>query len=256
MTINDYAVQIENVSFSYGNQTVLSNVFLNIKRGDFTAIIGPNGGGKTTLIKLILGILKPNSGKILLFSDIPQKARKMAGYIPQEPSSNKSFPISVLDVVLMGLLSKSRLLKPFTKKDKERAMAVLNELKILELYNKNIGELSGGQRQKVFLARAIISNPQILFLDEPTSSIDPVSQDEIYEYLKNLNNNGITIVIITHNISALSSYVKSIACVNKNLFFHPDGILDKKSIEQTFGCPVDLIAHGLPHRVYHEHDHY
>ena len=177
----------------------------------------------------------------------------MAGYIPQEVSSNVTFPISVLDVVLMGLSSRRGMFHQYTKEDKEKALTVIEELHLTGLVDRHIGELSGGQRQKVLLARALVSDPEILFLDEPTASIDATGQNEIYEYLKMLNDRGTTIVLTTHNVGAISTYIKSIACVNRHFHFHPDGKLDEDDLKATFGCPVDLIAHGIPHRVLHKH---
>lgn len=244
---------MNDVSFSYGNDSVLENVNFSLEGGDFFGLIGPNGGGKTTLILLILGALEPTHGSILLLGREPKETRKKAGYIPQEISSNVNFPISVLDIVLMGLSGKRGMFHPYNGDDKERAMAVIEELRLTGLLNRHIGELSGGQRQKVLLARALVSNPEILFLDEPTASIDATGQNEIYEYLKMLNDKGTTIVLTTHNVGAISTYIKSIACVNRHFHFHSDGRLDEDDLKATFGCPVDIIAHGIPHRVLHKH---
>jgi zinc transport system ATP-binding protein len=246
-------IEMENVSYSFGDEPVLQDVSLNVNQGDFVGIIGPNGGGKTTLLRLALGVLKPATGTVRLLGGPPDKTRIRAGYIPQETSSNKWFPISVLDVTLMGLLSRRRMLSRYTKSDREKASRILDELKLSPLKNRSIGDLSGGQRQKVLLARALVSEPSILFLDEPTASIDTLGQDEIYEYMLRINKTGTTVVLVTHNVGAVSTYIRSVACVNRRLFYHPDGVLDEKSISSTFGCPVDIIAHGLPHRVFHDH---
>ena len=246
-------IEMNDVSFSFGNERVLENVNLSLEGGDFFGLIGPNGGGKTTLLLLILGVLEPSHGSIRLFGKDPKETRKMAGYIPQEVSSNVTFPISVLDVVLMGLSSRRGMFHPYTGEDRKKALTVIEELHLTGLVDRHIGELSGGQRQKVLLARALVSDPEILFLDEPTASIDATGQNEIYEYLKMLNDRGTTIVLTTHNVGAISTYIKSIACVNRHFHFHPDGKLDEDDLKATFGCPVDLIAHGIPHRVLHKH---
>ncbi len=246
-------LEIQGVSYSYGKNRVLDNVNLSLARGDFLALIGPNGGGKTTLIRLILGVLSPDCGTIQLFGKLANEVRALAGYIPQEVSSNVSFPISVMDAVLMGLSHKRGMFRPYTVEDREQVGEILLELNLFNLADRQIGELSGGQRQKVLLARALVARPLILFLDEPTASIDSTGQNEIYEYLKKLNDAGTTIILATHNIGAISTYIKSIACVNKYFHFHPDGIIDEEMLQDAFGCPVDLIAHGLPHRVLPKH---
>ena len=153
----------------------------------------------------------------------------------------------------MGTMGRRGLFQAYTKEDRDQAYKALEELKIASLKDKIIGDLSGGQRQKVLLARALAADPSILILDEPTSSIDTRGQDELYDQLRRLNNRGTTVFLVTHNVGAVSSYIKSIVCVNMEVFFHPDGVLDEQTINKTFGCPVDIIAHGLPHRVYHKH---
>jgi len=253
MSNNSPVIHVDNVSYSYGAENVLSNVSLLVAQGDFVGIIGPNGGGKTTLLRIILGVLRPNQGTVTLLGEAPETTRALVGYIPQETSSNKAFPISVFDVVLMGTMGKRGLFHPYSGEDRIRVDAMLKELNIHSLKDKSIGDLSGGQRQKALLARALVSQPKILFLDEPTASIDTRGQDEIYEYLREKNKSGTTVLLVTHNVGAVSSYIKSIACVNKEVYFHPDGKLDEATITKAYGCPVDIIAHGLPHRVYHSH---
>jgi zinc transport system ATP-binding protein len=252
-TDNADVITVSDLSFTYGNETVLRDVSLSVKAGDFVGVIGPNGGGKTTLLRLILGVLDPSRGSVRLLGDHPRRTRVQAGYVPQETSSNKLFPISVFDVALMGKMGDRGLFHRFTREDRRQASETLEELGMYHLRHKSIGELSGGQRQKVLLARALVGNPRILFLDEPTASIDTRGQDEIYEILRKLNEAGATVVLVTHNVSAVSAYIKSIACVNRDLFFHPDGVLDEATITKAYGCPVDIVAHGLPHRVYHPH---
>jgi zinc transport system ATP-binding protein len=247
-------IECADVSFSYNGEPALEDVSLFVNAGDFLGIIGPNGGGKTTLLRVMLGVVKPDIGSVRLLGGPPVKTRSLAGYIPQETSSNKSFPISVLDVVLMGFLGRRTLFSGFTGPDRDKTLAILEELNLLRVKDRSIGELSGGQRQKVLLARALVSNPKLLFLDEPTASIDSLGQDEIYEYLKKINAGGTTVVLVTHNVGAVSTYIRSVACINRRLFYHPDGVLSEETITKTYGCPVDIIAHGHPHRVYQSHD--
>jgi zinc transport system ATP-binding protein len=248
------AIELTDVQFSYGSEPAIRDINFAIDEGDFCGIIGPNGGGKSTLLRLTLGVLKPQHGTVRLLGDDPRKTRTQTGYVPQETSSNKEFPISVHDVVLMGLVYKRGIGHPFTAEDHGTVETIIAEMGLMGLGRRRIGELSGGQRQKVLLARALVSKPRLVFLDEPTASIDMAGVDEIYEYLQKLNKQGTTVVLVTHNVGAVSKYVKSVACVNKTLFFHPDGKLTEDTLHQTFGCPIDLIAHGLPHRVFHSHD--
>jgi zinc transport system ATP-binding protein len=247
------AIEVKNVSYSYKAETAVRDVSFSIEEGDFLGIIGPNGGGKTTLLRLLLGVLKPQSGTIRLLGDDPEKSRKYAGYVPQETGSNREFPISVRDAVRMGLAARRGIGRSLTKQDKSAADAAIAELGLPGMRNRTIGELSGGQRQKVLLARALVSKPKILFLDEPTASIDATGTDEIYGHLERLNKAGTTVVLVTHNVGAVSRYIRSVACINKELYFHADGKLTEDTVTKAFGCPVDLIAHGVPHRVFNEH---
>jgi zinc transport system ATP-binding protein len=247
------AISVENVTFSYSGQKIIDHASFSINRGDFLGIIGPNGGGKTTLLRLMLGLLKPDSGTITVCGVSPVKQRGRIGYIPQETGQNKTFPISVFDVVLMGLSGRRGLGRRYTHDDRNKAGEMIGRLGLSALVKKPIAQLSGGQRQRALLARAMVANPEMLFLDEPTANVDTQGEGDIYKYLKQLNDTGVTIVLVTHNTNVLSQYVRSVACINRELYFHPDGHLDHDSISKTFGCQVDLIAHGIPHRVFHEH---
>jgi zinc transport system ATP-binding protein len=247
------AIEIRDVWYSYGQEPAVHSASFTIAQGDFCGIIGPNGGGKTTLLRLILGVIKPDRGVVSLLGASPLVSRRLAGYVPQETATNKLFPITVMDVVLMGLMSQRGIGRHFTKADKQQVSELLLELKIDTLSRRSIGSLSGGQRQKVLLARALVARPSILFLDEPTASIDAGGQNEIYEYLKKCNADGTTVVLVTHNVSVVSQYVHSIICVNKEVHFHADGTLTPEAIEHTFGYPVDLLVHGMRHRNLHDH---
>jgi zinc transport system ATP-binding protein len=253
--MTENVIELNEVDFSYGPNIAIRNANFVVSAGEFLGIIGPNGGEKTPLIRLILGMLKPQRGTITLLGDTPLRTRSNAGYIPQETNLNKNFPISVHDVVLMGLTSKRGIGRAFTHADHERSDQILEQLGLIKYRNRSIADLSGGQRQKALLSRALISRPSILFLDEPTASVDTTGEDEIYEHLSAINKNGTTIVIITHNIGVLSKYIKSIACVNIDVDFHPDGKLDDATMRKTFGCQVEIIAHGIPHRVFETHTH-
>lgn len=252
-------VDINQLQFSYNGKPVLEDVNLTIRKGDFTAVIGPNGGGKTTLLKLMLGILKPDRGTVQVDGKTPQKASPGIGYVPQNVHLNRSFPVTAVDVVLMGKLgAKNRWWRHSADHHKE-AMAALERLDMAGFANKRIGMLSGGQRQRVFIARALAARPKLLLLDEPTASIDTKGQAEFYHFLKQLNRE-ITILVVSHDLLVISSYVKSVACVNRRLHFHDQAEITGEMLESMYPCsveevcPVELVAHGLPHRVLKEHD--
>lgn len=239
------AIEINNVTVKIDNQIVLSDINLKIEQNEFLGIIGPNGGGKTTLLKTILGLIKPISGTIKIFEDNLQNQRQTIGYVPQYNSFEPNFPITVWDVVKIGGI--------FEKNpDKEKIENALLKVDIINLKDKLIGNLSGGQKQRVLIARALVSQPKIILLDEPTASIDSKTGKSVYELLDKLNQEA-TIILVSHDIGAVSSYVKKIACLNKTLYYHDDKEITKEILERTYECPVDLIAHGVPHRVFHNH---
>jgi zinc transport system ATP-binding protein len=247
-----YAMELEGVSFSYEKTEVLKDVSFRLKQGEFLGIIGPNGGGKTTLVKLMLGLLRPDRGAIKILGMEPNAASRRVGYVPQSMDLSRSFPISVMEVALMGRLSRSGIGKRYTPEDRERARQALEKVGMWAHRQKHIGKLSGGQKQRVFIARALATDPEILFLDEPTASVDPEFQVNLYDILEELNKR-VTIVVITHDIGVVSSYMKSIACVNKHFIFHEGSHITQEMIDVAYQCPVELVAHGLPHRVLHTH---
>ncbi|RLB20785.1 MAG: ABC transporter [Deltaproteobacteria bacterium] len=252
MTDNLPAIEMKDVWFSYNKVPVVEGVSFTLKQGDFLGILGPNGGGKTTLLKLMLGLLKPDRGEIRILGKPPKEARKHVGYLPQETDFHMTFPITVYELALMGRLPHARLGRPYKKQDHQIAEEALKEVGMWEFRYAKVGELSGGQRQRVFIARALASEPKILMLDEPTSSIDPQFETDLYELFRELNKK-ITLVVITHDIGVISQYVKSVACINRTLIFHEEGKITQEMIEATYQCPVDLIAHGVPHRVFPIH---
>ena len=247
-----YAIEFENVWFSYERSTVLQEVSFSLEQGEFLGIIGPNGGGKTTLLKLMLGILKPDMGRIRILGQAPHDASHRVGYVPQGTDFNRGFPVSVLDVALMGRMSTSRIGRRYSREDREKVKDLLEKVGMWGYRNRPIGKLSGGQRQRVFIARALATNPEILFLDEPTASVDSEFQTDLYDFLKALNKE-VTIVVISHDIGIISAHMKSIACVNKHFIFHSGAEITQEMLDMAYQCPVDLIAHGLPHRVLHSH---
>ena len=254
-------IEIRNLWFSYNGASVLSNVNLTVHRGNFLALIGPNGGGKTTLLKIMLGLLKPQwapegtLGIVRIFGEPPHRVSHRIGYAPQNVQINTSFPISVEDIVLMGTLGPGGTgWARYSKESRRKAEKALKEMDMWEKRKKRIGELSGGQRQRVFVARALVSDPELLFLDEPTAGVDPQGQSDLYDLLKELNKEA-TVIVVSHDMNIISSHVKSVACVNRTLFYHDAAEITGEMLDMSYLCPVELVAHGLPHRVLKEHDH-
>jgi zinc transport system ATP-binding protein len=256
--MQDSIVEIKDVWFAYNGQTVLEDVSLDIRQGDFIAMIGPNGGGKTTLLKLMLGLLKPGSGSIRVLGGITVKASHHIGYVSQDVHINRSFPITSIDVVLMGNLGPSKRWGRSAAQDRREALDALARMEIEAFADSKMGELSGGQRQRVFIARALVTKPKVLLLDEPTASIDTKGQAEFYSLLKELNKD-IAILVVSHDLVAISTYVKSVACVNKRLHYHHHAEITGEMLGEMYPCveegtcPVELVAHGLPHRVLKHH---
>lgn len=246
------AVEMKGVWFSYDRTTVLKDVTLTLKQGDFLGIIGPNGGGKTTILKLLLGVLKPDRGTIRILGEAPHDANHRIGYVPQNTDLNITFPISVMEVAMMGRLSRSRIGRPYSRNDRSKVEDALRKAGMWEQRDTPVGRLSGGQRQRVFIARALATDPEVLFLDEPTASVDPEFEVDLFDFLRELNST-VTIVTVTHDVGVISRNVKSVACVNRTLIFHEEGQITAEMIDMAYKCPVDLIAHGIPHRVLPSH---
>jgi len=249
------AIEMNGVWFSYDNTPILEDISFTLKQGDFLAMIGPNGGGKTTLLKLLLGLLKPDRGTIKVLGEVPHRARRRVGYVPQNTDFNNTFPISVMDVALMGRLAGSRMGKGFSSGDRPVVEEALHKVGMWDRRHTPIGNLSGGQRQRVLIARALATEPEILFLDEPTAKVDPEFESNIYDFLKELNRQT-TIMSITHDVGVISRYVKSVACVNRTLIYHEAPRITQEMLDMAYECPVDLIAHGIPHRVLPHHKHH
>jgi len=206
-------IKIEKVFFSYDNKEFLRDITLRIYEDDFLGIIGPNGGGKTTLLKLILGLLQPQKGKIKVFGRSPKEARKDIGYLSQFKNIDFDFPITAYEIVLLSRVG-DKLIKRYSNTDKEAAKKAMNELGIWNLKDKKLNELSGGEKQRVFVARALANEPKALILDEPMSNLDIHIQEGFYKILKELNKK-IAIVIVDHDLETVSKYAKEVVCVNK-----------------------------------------
>jgi zinc transport system ATP-binding protein len=257
--MKDAIIDIRDVCFAFNGQPVLTDINLQVKKGAFLAMIGPNGGGKTTLLRLMLGLLSPHKGSVRVFGKPPREVSHRIGYVPQDVHINQRFPISALDVVLMGKLKPGRGWTKHSRKDRIAAQDALERMEVGDYSHRRIGELSGGQLQRVFVARALITESELLFLDEPTASIDTKGQREFYQLLKRLNE-SITIIIVSHDLMVLSGYVKSVACVNQHLHYHDQAEVTGEMLETMYNCSVEevcqveLIAHGLPHRVLRAHE--
>jgi zinc transport system ATP-binding protein len=227
-------IKLSNVTVKKENNIILEDINLEINKGDFLAILGPNGGGKTTLVKLILGFLKPSSGDVVIDEELN------VGYVPQFKTFNNKFPIRVFDVILSGRIkNRIRLFKRYDENDKKEALKVLKLLGIEELKDRKISKLSGGETQKVLIARALVANPDLIILDEPTASLDKSSKTEIHRILKKLNEN-VTIIIVSHDTHVISKYTDKIFCVNKRAHCHVD---TKEHFEEVYGEDMEVIKH-------------
>lgn len=244
--------RLEDVWVYYDGMLALEAVNLCINQYAILGIIGPNGGGKTTLLKVILGILKPNRGKVTVLGNSPQRARKSIGYVPQHSLIDHDFPISAWEVVLLGRAGQRGMFRRYTKEDEKFAIEVLEEVGMLDFKDRQIGKLSGGERQRVFIARALVAKPRMLLLDEPTASVDTSMQAEFYEMLVRLKER-MAIILVSHDIGAVSTYVDKIACLNHQLYYHDSKEIRPEDLEAVYQCPVELIAHGVPHRVLRKH---
>ena len=235
-------VEIDQVGFAYNGDLVLEDVTLTVREGDFLGVVGPNGSGKTTLLKIILGLIHPLRGKVRVFGRPPDRARHLVGYVPQHADLDSSFPISVMDVILIGRLGKASRLGRYTKIDRQTAEEAMQEVEIYDLRNRHFGTLSGGQKQRVLMARALVGEPDLLLLDEPTTSVDGRVEQDIYELLKRLNEK-VTIILVSHDLGFISSYVKHVACVNRRLVCNPTNEITGDIIEACYSGPVHMLKH-------------
>lgn len=255
-------IEIKHLAAGYDGRTVLRDINLTVYERDFLGIIGPNGGGKTTLIKCIIGLLKPSAGQIIFHTPdgSPHTGKEHAtplriGYLPQYSTIDRKFPISVEEVILSGLSIRHSLTARFTAEQRDKARQVITRMGLEGLDQRSIGQLSGGQLQRALLGRAIISDPAVLILDEPGTYIDKRFEARLYELLAEINEEC-AIILVSHDIGTVLQQVKSIACVNETLDYHPDTGITSEWLERNFNCPIELLGHGtLPHRILGEHHH-
>jgi len=253
MKDEDIALRTRKLTVGYEGETVIENVDLDVKHGEFFGLIGPNGGGKSTLLKAVLGLLEPISGRIRIYGEPPEVGRRFVGYVPQYSTFDRDFPITVRNVVLMGR-RRNKGIKPwYSGEDKKAVREALEDVGLLDFRDHPVGELSGGQKQRVLIARALAGLPRMLLLDEPTASVDARVEEGLYKLLRDLNRD-VTIILVTHDIGIISQHVDTIACMNRHLFKNEEPVLTKEMLEESYQCPVDVIAHGMPHRVLAPHD--
>lgn len=253
MSRGEKIITINNLSVRYDSVVALEHVDLDIFDNDFIGIIGPNGGGKSTLVKAIMGVV-PHTGTIEFAPSIYHRGKPHIGYLPQVSNFDKSFPISVGEVILSGLQGERGMFDRYTKQDRVRVAELLDMVGLGELKNRAIGELSGGQLQRVMLCRAIISDPKILILDEPANFVDNRFENELYNILQQLSSK-MTILMVSHDLGTISSVVRSIVCVNGHVHRHDSNIITAEQL-RNYDCPIQIISHGnIPHTVLGEHHH-
>jgi zinc transport system ATP-binding protein len=253
------AIELRDITVRYDHRPVVENITVDVNEGTFLGLIGPNGGGKTTVLKVILGLIRPQRGEVLVYGKPPEHARRhgLVGYVPQHPLADLGFPVSVFDVAMMGRYSKIGLLHRAGKRDRERVNEMLERVKMADLRDRPIGELSGGQQQRVLIARALAAEPRILLMDEPLTGIDAGTQEAFYSLLKDLRKTlNLTVVMASHDIGVIPHHVGEIACINRQMHVHgrPTEVLTVEGLKKVYGCEVELLVHGrIPHRVVEEH---
>jgi len=250
--MKDAIISMKNISYAYEQKKVLDGINFELEKGTFMGLVGPNGGGKTTLIKLILGSLKPDEGEIYLFNEPIEKFKQQSkiGFIPQKSNSfNKGFPATVYEVVSTGLTAKVGYFKFFNKKHKNKILEAIEQVGLEDYAYQNIGNLSGGQQQRVFIARSLVNDPELLILDEPTVGIDAEHMKRFYQLLHRLNtDNHLTLLLVTHDTGTMTEYATDIVCLNKQLHFHgtPSAFntLSEQDLSKIYGHSVNIVTHN------------
>ncbi len=253
--MNEAIIELAKVSAAYNGELALQEVSLTVQRGEFLAIVGPNGSGKTTLLKVVLGLLRPLAGRVRVFGRPPWQLgteRWRIGYVPQVHQADLRFPVNAYQTVLMGRYGQLGLFHRPGPRDRAAAEQALERVALSELAQHPIGKLSGGQRQRVYLARALVAQPELLLLDEPTTGVDPGASESFYELLSSLHAEGLTIVLISHDVGVVAQQVDQVACLNRRLIVHgrPQEVLSSEALAQMYGCEAVLFLHGrVPHIV-------
>jgi zinc transport system ATP-binding protein len=246
-------IEIRNITVVYDTKPVLKNIDLDVWNGDFLGIIGPNGGGKTTLLKVILGLMKPVAGNISFFDCGKPVSSLKIGYLPQINPIDKRFPISVYEVVASGLAGEKKRFHDFSAEQKSRIHNLIFRMGLEQFSTRAIGELSGGQLQRALLARAVVSEPQILILDEPNTYVDKNFESRFYELLGEINKET-AVMLVSHDVGTLLPMVKNVACINETLHYHYGSDISDEWLSKIYTCPIEIVSHGeFPHRVLKKH---
>ncbi len=240
--VNEAVLTCRDLDFRYDRHPVLQNVNLAIPTGDFVCVVGPNGSGKTTLLKLALGLLSPSAGSVLVFGTTPARASRRIGYVPQHPRLDPLFPVTALDVALMGRLGTTPTLGPWRGKDRQAALDALAEVGLADQAQRHFADLSGGQKQRVLIARALAGEPDLLLLDEPTAGLDAHVEEGFYRLLQELNKR-LTIIMVSHDLGFVSGYVKSVVCVGREVLVHPTSAINGQIIADLYGSDMRLVRH-------------
>lgn len=244
MSENDVsAIVINGLWFSYDSHPVLEDVNLSIPQGDFVSVVGPNGGGKTTLLKLMLGLLRPSRGEVQVFGATPEEARPRIGYMPQHSQLDPQFPATVMDVALIGRLGHGKRYGFYSRQDKEIVAEALQQVGLYSLRKKAFSLISGGQRQRLLIARALACAPDLLLLDEPAANLDVVMEGDLYELLQTLNQK-LTVVMVSHDLGFVSRVVKSVICVKRKVLMHPTSEITGEIINDIYGSPMRMVRHN------------
>ena len=250
----DKLLEVKNITVGYGVKTVLRNVSFTLWKNDFLGLIGPNGGGKTTLLKAILGLLKPADGQIIFYEDGQPVTALKTGYLPQINQIDREFPISVYEVVASGLIAEKKVWRKYSASQRQRINDTMERMGISEKAKRAVGELSGGELQRVLLSRAIVAHPNLLILDEPNTYVDKFFESRLYQLLEEINKD-MAIILVSHDTGTILPLVKNIACVNETLHYHTGNNLTEEWLGQVYPCPIELIGHGdFPHRVLKKHE--
>jgi zinc transport system ATP-binding protein len=253
--LQDFALEVRGVSLAFRGNSVLEDVDLTLQRHDFVGLIGPNGAGKTVLLKIILGLLKPDRGAVRIFGEPARAHHGKVAWVPQFAEFAEDFPISVRDVVQMGILGVRRWSWRRDPQWAERVETALREVDLFDMQDKQVGKLSGGQVQRVLIARALVQNASILLLDEPAASLDSRYGDDLYALLRRLAQDR-AVLLVSHDIGVLHRYVSSVACLNRRLTSHGSNEITQEMLEKTYGTHVDLVEHPHSHRLLGPHDDY